>query len=104
MVQELGIEAREEHVHDDGDVDLLRSGVVGIRPLLVFDALLNILIVEIELAQAVIGAVADVVIGEDGFQGLLFRLWVDLVVLLLLREVFGKLLDVFFSFWILREL
>ena len=36
---------------------LLRSGVVGVRPLLVFDALLHILVVEVELAESVIGAV-----------------------------------------------
>ncbi|SMH65925.1 protein of unknown function [Acidithiobacillus ferrivorans] len=103
-VQKLGIEAGEQHVHDDGDVDLLRSRVVGIRPLLVFDALLHILVVEVELAQAVIGAVAGVVVGEDAFKRLLLRFWLDFVVFLLLREVFGELVDVLFAFGIFREL
>ena len=84
-VQELGIEAGEQHVHDDGDIDLLRGRIVGIRPLLVFDALLHILVVEIELAEAVIGAVAGVVIREDGLEGFLFHLRLNFVVLLLLR-------------------
>jgi hypothetical protein len=34
---------------------------------------LHILVVEIKLAEAVIGAVAGVVIGEDGLEGFLFR-------------------------------
>ena len=84
-VQELGIEASQQHVHHDGDIDLLRGRIVGIRPLLVFDALLHILVVEIELAEAVIGAVAGVVIGEDGLEGFLFHLRLNFVVRLLLR-------------------
>ncbi len=57
-VQVFGIEAGEQHVHHDGDVDLVlrhawRSlSQVGVGPLLVFDALLHILVVEIELADA----------------------------------------------------
>jgi hypothetical protein len=93
-VQELGIEAGEQHVHDDGDVDLLRRGVVGIGPLLVFDALLHILVVEVELAEAVIGAVAGVVIGEDGLERGFLALGVHLVVRLLLRQVFLNLLHI----------
>ena len=68
--------------------------VVGIRPLLLFDALLHILVVEIELAQAVIGAEEGVVIGEDGLEGFLFLLRFNFVVLLLLRQVFLNLLHI----------
>jgi hypothetical protein len=93
-VQELGIEAGEQHVHHDGDVDLLRGRVVGIGPLLVFDALLHILVVEVELAEAVIGAVAGVVVGEDGLERGFLALGVDLVVRLLLRQVFLNLLHI----------
>ena len=82
-VQVLGIEAGEQHVHHDGDVDLVVRDVrdslpqIGVRPLLVLDALLHILIVEIELAEAVIRAVAGVVVGEDGLEGFLLLLGLD---------------------------
>lgn len=65
-VQELGIEAGEEHVDHDGDVDLLCVGQVGIGVLLVLDALLYVLIVEVEFADAVIAAILGVVVGDDG--------------------------------------
>jgi hypothetical protein len=70
-VEVLGVEAGEQHVHDDGDVDLLRPslGQVGIGELLVLDALLDILVVEVELADGVVGAVAGVVVGDDGLEG-----------------------------------
>ena len=38
---------------------------VGIGPLLVFDALLYVLVVEVELFDAVVGAEAGVVAGDD---------------------------------------
>jgi hypothetical protein len=64
---------------------------VGIGPLLVFDALLHVLVVQVELADAVVGAVAGVVVGQDGFEGGLLALGVDLVVCLFLRQVFLNL-------------
>ncbi len=67
-VQVLGIEAGEQHVHHDGDVDLLGVRMVGIGELLVLDALLHVLVVEIEFADAVIGAEAGVVVGDDGLE------------------------------------
>ena len=66
-VEVLGVEAGEEHVDDDGDVDLLRPcGQVGVGELLVLDALLDVLVVEVELVDAVVGAVCVVVVGDDG--------------------------------------
>ena len=71
---------------------LLRQ--VGVGELLVLDALLDVLVVEVELVDAVVGAEAGVVVGDDGLEGLLLLLGVVLVVLLLLRQVFLNLLHV----------
>ena len=59
-VEVFGVEAGEQHVDDDGDVDLFAPlvGQVGIGELLVFDALLHVLVVEVELVDAVVGAEA----------------------------------------------
>ena len=103
-VQELGVKAGEQHVHHDGDVDLLRGRVVRIGPLLVFDALLHVLVIQVELAQAVVGAEPGVVVGHDGFQCLFLFLRFDLVVCLLLRQVAGQLVDVFSGFFVLGQL
>ena len=93
-VQVFGIEAGEQHVHHNGNVDLLRGGIVGVRPLLVFDALLHILIVKIEFAKDVVGTVSIVVIGEDGLEGVHFQLGFNFIIRLFLRQVFLNLLDV----------
>ncbi len=61
-VQELRVKAGEQHVHHDGDVDLLRGGEIRIGPLLILDALLHVLVVEVELADAVIRAIAGIVV------------------------------------------
>ena len=52
-VEVLGVEAGEQHVHHDGDVDLFCALLrqVGIGELLVLDALLHVLVVEIELVD-----------------------------------------------------
>ena len=65
----------------------LRIGLTQILlgPLLILDARLHILVVEIKVTKAVIGAVAAVVIGEDGLEGCLLALGVNLIVHLLLR-------------------
>ena len=97
-VQVFGIEAGEQHVHDDGDVDLLRVGQVGIGELLVLDALLHVLVVEVELVDAVIGAVAGVVVGDDGLERGLLLLGVLFVVFLFLRQVFLNLLHIRVAF------
>ncbi len=69
-------------------------GQVGIGELLVFDALLDILVVEVELVDAVVGAEARVVVGDDGLERLLLAFGVVLVVFLFLRQVFLNLLHV----------
>ena len=53
-VEVLGVEAGEQHVDDDGDVDLLAALLrqVGVGELLVLDALLDVLVVEVELVDA----------------------------------------------------
>ena len=68
---------------------LLRQ--VGVGELLVLDALLDVLIVEVELLDAVVGAEAGVVVGDDGLEGLLLGLGLVLVVFLLLRQIFLNL-------------
>ena len=95
-VEVLGVEAGEEHVDDDGDVDLLLAlaGQVAVGELLILDALLDVLVVEVELVDVVVGAVLLVVVGDDGLERGLLALGVVLVVLLLLGQVFLDLLDV----------
>ncbi len=65
-VQELRVKAGQKHVDDNRDVDLVVRVVgvsllkVRIRPLLVFDPLLHVLIVEVEFADLVVCAVVGV--------------------------------------------
>lgn len=84
-VEVFRIEAGEKHIDNDRDVDLLCGWVVGVRPLLVFDPLLYILIVKIELADAMIGAIASVVVGEDRLEGRFLSFGIHFIVRLLLR-------------------
>ena len=95
-VEGLGVKAGEEHVDDDGDVDLLLAlaGQVAVGELLVLDALLDVLVIEVKVVDVVVGAVLLVVVGDDGLERGLLGLGVVLVVLLLLGEVFLDLLDV----------
>ena len=95
-VEVHGVEAGEEHVDDDGDVDLLGALArqVAVGELLVLDALLDVLVVEVEVVDVVVRAVLLVVVGDDGLERGLLALRVVLVVLLLLGEVFLDLLDV----------
>jgi hypothetical protein len=66
-----------------------------LRPLLVLDALLHVLIVEIELADAVIGAVLRVCSRAIMvLSAAFFFSGIDLVVCLLLWQVFLKLLHI----------
>ena len=91
-----GVKASEEHVDDDGDVNLLLAlvGQVTIGEPLVLDALLDVLVVEVEVVDVMVRAVLLVVVGDDGFERGFLALRVVLVVLLLLGEVLLDLLDV----------
>ena len=95
-VEVHGVEAGEEHVDDDGDVDLLGAlaGQVAVGELLVLDALLDVLVVEVEVVDVVVRAVLLVVVGDDGLERGLLALGVVPVVLLLLGKVLLDLPDV----------
>src|SRR5690606_4768172 len=97
-VQKLGIEAGEQHVHHQRDVDLLCVGQVGIRVLLILDALLHVLIVAVEFADAVVGSVLGVVVGDDGLEGIFLFVGLLFVVGLFLRQIFLNLLHVLVAF------
>ena len=64
---------------------------VGVGVLLVLDALLDILVVEVEVRHAVVGAEALVVVGDDALQGLLLGIGILLVVFLFLGQVLLEL-------------
>ena len=87
-VQELGVEAGEQHVYHDGDVDLLRCGQVRIRPLLVLDAFLHVLVVQVEVVDRVVCTEVLVVIGDYCREGFLLLLRVLPVVLAFLWQIF----------------
>ena len=72
----------------------VRLAEIVLRPLLILDARLHILVVKIEVAEAVIGAVAAVVIGEYGLESCFLALGIFLVVDLLLRQVLLDLLHI----------
>ena len=103
-VEILGIETGEKHVNNNRDVDLLCCCIVCIRPLLVLDTLLHVLIVEIELRDGVVGAVAVIVFNKNCFERCLLLLGLDLIVLPFLLEVLSKLFNVLLTIWIFREL
>ena len=69
-VEVLGVEAGEEHVDDDGDVDLFLAlaGQVAIGELLILDALLDVLVVGVEVVDVVVRAILLVVVGDDGLE------------------------------------
>src|SRR3546814_16059614 len=69
-------------------------GQVVIGELLVLDALLHVLVVAVELLDAVVGAERGVVVGDDGRQRRLLAFWVLPVVGLFLRQVFLQLLHI----------
>ena len=97
-VQELGVEAGEQHIHHDNNVNLLRMRQVLIGILLIFEALLHILIVKVEFVDAVVGAVTSIVVGNDRFESRLLFVRGFLVVGLLLRQVFLNLQDILVAF------
>ena len=95
-VEEPGVEAGEKHVDDDSDVDLLLAlaGQVAVGELLILDALLDVLIVEVEIGDVVVRVVLPVVVGDDGLERGLLALGVMSVVLLLLGKILLNLPNV----------
>ena len=69
-------------------------GQVAVGELLILNALLDVLVVEIEVVDVVVGAVPLVVVGDDRLERGFLALGVLPVVLLLLGEVLLELLDV----------
>ena len=63
-VQVFGIKTGEQHIHHDGDIDFAFARIIPVGVLLVFDALLHILIVQIKFIDAVVGTELGVVIGD----------------------------------------
>ena len=88
-MRNFGVETGEEHVDDDGDVDLLGAlaGQVAVGEPLVLDALLDVLAVEVEVVDVVVRAVLLVVVGDDGLERGLLALGVVPIVLLLPGKV-----------------
>ncbi|MFA7164511.1 MAG: hypothetical protein WC124_01515 [Desulfoplanes sp.] len=97
-VQVFGIEAGEEHVDDDGDIDFIFLRDIATGEALALDTVLDVLIVGVKLGDLVVGAVFGVVVGDDGFEGKLFLVRRFLVVRLFLGEVFLKLLYILIAF------
>ena len=87
-VDVLGIEAGEQHVHHDGEIDLFVVRQVAVGVFLVLDAFLHVLIVEIKGADIEVDAVLPVVVGHDGLEGFFLPVRLLPVVGLLLRQVF----------------
>jgi len=75
-VEELGVEAGEEHVYDDGDVDFFLVLYVSDHgwELLILDALLDVLVIEVEVVDVVVRAVPLVVVGDDDLERRLLAL------------------------------
>ena len=91
-VEVFGVEAGQEHVDNDGDVDLLLPGhVLSALPL---DALLHVAVVAVELLDTEVPAVGLSVNTDDTPEGFLLAQRVHLVVLSLLVKLFLYLHDV----------
>jgi len=65
---------------------------------LVFDTLLDVLVVIVELVDCVVGVEPLVVVFDDAFEGFLFAVRVLLVVFLFLGQVLLNLLNVGVAF------
>ena len=91
-VEVFGVEAGQEHVDDDGDVDLLLPGhILSALPL---DALLHVAVVAVKLLDTEVPAVGLSVNTDDTPEGFLLAQRVHLVVLPLLVKLFLYLHDV----------
>ncbi|RMN60573.1 hypothetical protein ALQ55_200274 [Pseudomonas savastanoi pv. savastanoi] len=93
-VQVFGVKPGEQHIHNKSDIDLLVVGKIGVSVLLIFDTLLHILIIQVELTDAVVSAEEHVVVINDNLERRLFTFRVLLVVDFFLRQIFLQLLDV----------
>lgn len=81
----------------------MRGGEIAVGILLILDALLHILVVQVELANAMVGAKARVVIGHDARERCLLAIGVLLVIFFLLRQVFLNLLYILVALGRWRE-
>jgi hypothetical protein len=93
-VEILRIKPGKEHVHHDGNVDLLFVRQVPVWIFLVLYALLDVLVVKIEGEEVETRAVTGVVIGDDRLERVFLPVGLLPVVGELLRQVFLKLGDV----------
>lgn len=76
---------------------------ITIGEALAFDAVLDVLIVGIELGYTAAGAIAAVVGGDDGFESSFFLVGRFFVVCFFLWQVFLKLFDIFVALGRWRE-
>ena len=97
-VEEFGVKTRKQHIHHNGDVDLLCVGQVLVGVLLILDAFLYVLIVQVKFIDAVIGAVGGIIIGNDRLKGSLFLFGGFGVIQLFLGQVFLNLLHILVAF------
>src|SRR5690606_1363717 len=97
-VQVLAVKTREQHIHYNGDINLVFMRIVFVAVLLIFDATLHILIVQVKIIDIVIGAVLGIVVRNDFFQGGFFLFRILLVVFFFLWQIFLNLLHVFSAF------
>jgi hypothetical protein len=95
-VEVFRIEAGQQHIDNDGEVELFAAFLrqVGVGELLVLDPFLDVLVVEVELVDAVVRAESLVVVSDDRCERGLLAVRGDLVVVLFLGQVFLDLLDV----------
>ena len=97
-VQVLAVKTGEQHIHHNGDVNLVFVGIVFVAVLLIFDAALHILIVQVKIIDIVIGVELGIVIRNDFLQGFFLLFRILLVVFLFLWQIFLNLLHVFIAF------
>ena len=86
-VEVFGVKACKEHIHHDGNIDLLVLWKISIHVFLVFDALLQERVVLIKVIEATVFAVLRIVVGDDFCQSRLAQFGLFFIVLYLLREI-----------------
>ena len=93
-VQILGVKTSQQHIHYNGYVNLVLVSVILVAVLLVFDALLDILIIRIEFIHAMIRAILPVILVYDRLKGLLLLVRINFIVHSLLIQVLLNLHNV----------